>query len=59
MQEYVERVLLVVQHMFTVTIGEAKYIASLDLTAGRVPHELPGEDVFHRTGSDLFGLRSE
>jgi len=34
-------------------------IASLDLPVGRAPHELPGEDVLHRTGSVLFGLRSE
>mgnify|MGYP004510312395 CR=1 FL=1 len=57
------------QLMFTMTIGEVKNFTSLDLMAGRVPHELPGGDpcgrvppgrvptvdVLHRTGSDLFG----
>ena len=38
------RELLIAQHVFTVTIGEVKYFTSLDLMAGRVPHELPGGD---------------
>ena len=32
------------QLMFTMTIGEVKNFTSLDLMAGRVPHELPGGD---------------
>ena len=61
------------QLMFTMTIGEVKNFTSLDLMAGRVPHELPGGDpcgrvppgrvptvdVLHRTGSALLGRRFE